>query len=350
MHTDITLSIIVPHYNVEQYIDCLYTSLFPQIGEKTELILLEDCSPDIRTKTKMQAWEKRTENPHIKFVYQEKNLGLSGTRNHGVSIASGEYVWFIDSDDTITDNAVEHILSVIEQKQTDALVFDFFWPHGRLDNCDDHTQDTPLQLNRSRRRSLIPDKVNTEKLLWALFHDTQMYVWCYIIKKDLWQKYPFPTGRNFEDIAVMPKIMHEVETLYYLPEPLLYYRQRENSILSNPTVKSCLQMTQSMGEISNYFSHVTLSDEEETALYTFYLKMLRWSYEDLIKHHLLTKEVLLQYNRQEQYFLDQLPWGKEYFIYNMKMKKVFKLTSLLFFKNKKIYMNTKKMMKFIKSR
>jgi glycosyltransferase involved in cell wall biosynthesis len=345
-HTKLT--IIIPHYNVEKYIDCLYDTLFPQVTKEVEVLLIEDRATD-NTKEKMQQYECKNDNPNIKFVYLEKNLGLSGARNYGVSLASGEYVWFIDSDDTITKDAIDKILSAINIIHADGLVFDFFWPQGKMDHCDDDKQRNVFKLTQSKIRSLKHNTINTRNLLTALFNDAQMYVWCYILKKKFWEQFPFPSGRNFEDVATMPKIMYKIETLYYLPQPLLYYRQRENSILSNPTADSCIQMGQSMHEIGLYLLSQNLSKKEKLALFTFYVKMLRWSYEDLSNHNLLTKNALARYEEQETYFLNILPWNKYKFIRQIEGYTVFKVSSLLFFYNKKLYIFLKNIVGYIRS-
>ncbi len=334
-HEKIILSIVIPHYNVEQYIDCLYGILFPQITEKVEVLLIEDCSTD-DTKIKMREWEEKIENPSISFIYLGGNLGLSGARNKGTSLAQGEYLWFVDSDDSIEADTVQTILNIIQKLRPDGIVFDFYKFDGDHGECN---QDNQLTVKRSKYRSLEPNKVNedNEVLIQALFDDAQMYTWCYVLKKELWERFPFPEGRKFEDVATMPKIMYSIESLYYLSEPLYYYRQRENSILSCPTVASCLNMVEAMRDVSHYFEDRNLPEVSRMSLYTFYLRMLRLFYGDLREYNLLSKETLHQYQEEENYFFNILPWNKYQFIQKMQIYPMFKFTSLLFVSNKKIY-------------
>ena len=347
----ILLSIVIPHYNVSSYIDCLYHILFPQLTKETEVILIDDCSTD-DTREKMQKWEQEQTNPYIRFHYLQTNLGLSEARNRGIQLASGEYVWFIDSDDTITENAVEKLLYTLRKTKADAIVFDFFRFYGDGTICNNEIKDSlkkdstnPLQVTRSKYRSLKHNLLTSDKeiQLSALFDDAQMYVCFYVLKKQYWIQNPFPAGRSYEDIAVMPKIIYTLNTLYYIPEPLYYYRQRNESIVNAPTIESCFDMIKNIQNIHIYFRNFPLTENVQISLYTFYIRMLRLSYEKLYKHRLLSEKTYQQYTIYEQIFLKELPWNKYLFILKMRIYPVFKLTSFLFFVNKHIYVFVKKL-------
>jgi len=347
---EIYLSIVIPHYNVAPYIDCLYHALFPQINHFVEVILIDDASTD-NTKEIMKQWETKKIHPNIHFRYQEKNLGLAGTRNAGVKIASGEYIWFIDSDDTIDEKAVKEIIHHIKQTKSDAVVFDFFRFTGRDDICNKELQTAlhqnhsdKLHIERSKYRSLKQNTLITDATLslTALFNDAQMYVCFYVIKRLFWLENPFPSGKNYEDITVMPKIIYSISTLYYLPQPLYYYRQREGSIVNAPTLQSCFDMIESIQETSRYFLHNTLPENTQVSLYTFYTRMLRLSYEKLYTYHLLTPETIKRYTSYEYDFFNSLPWNRYHFILKMRIYPIFKITTFLFFINKHLYMLIKK--------
>ena len=112
MSTKLKLSIILPVYNVEKYISECLKSIIPQLGEKTELIIVDDRSPDMS----IDICEKITEGvPNIYIKKRSENGGLSAARNTGIEVAKGEYVWFVDSDDYIENNAVSILLKSIEE-------------------------------------------------------------------------------------------------------------------------------------------------------------------------------------------------------------------------------------------
>ena len=95
---DHLVSILVPFYNVEQYIDRCIQSLIDQTYENIEILLIDDCSPD---KSLEIAQNYAHNDPRIKILRYEKNRGLGGARNYGLEIATGKYVLFVDSDDFI---------------------------------------------------------------------------------------------------------------------------------------------------------------------------------------------------------------------------------------------------------
>lgn len=113
----ILLSIIIPVYNVEKYLQKCLESIIFQLTIEEELIILNDGSTD---NSKKICEKYKGEN--IKFIDKE-NEGCSITRNKGVEIAKGKYVWFIDSDDFIEDNSIKEIRKIINKEEVDVILF-----------------------------------------------------------------------------------------------------------------------------------------------------------------------------------------------------------------------------------
>lgn len=116
------LSIIIPIYNVEKYIAKTLESIFLQNIDfnQIEIILVNDGTPD-RSMMIAQQWIYNY--PQIKVINQS-NQGLSCARNSGLKIANGEYIWFVDSDDTLVDNSIEKVISCINNTTADIIGFD----------------------------------------------------------------------------------------------------------------------------------------------------------------------------------------------------------------------------------
>ena len=100
-----TISIIIPIYNVEPYIIRCVDSVLRQTYRQLEIILVDDCSPDHSMEIARKHIEASTSSKGLKFKYikHEKNRGLSAARNSGLDAATGEYIYFLDSDDEITE-------------------------------------------------------------------------------------------------------------------------------------------------------------------------------------------------------------------------------------------------------
>ena len=121
MEKQIQLSIIIPVYNVEKYIEFTLKSISSQKQDllNYEVIVVDDGSPDNSIGI-VESYRK--ELPQIK-IYRQENQGLSGARNSGLKVAKGQYVWFVDSDDTITNNAFQIIYKIISKSSPDIIGF-----------------------------------------------------------------------------------------------------------------------------------------------------------------------------------------------------------------------------------
>ena len=113
------VSVIIPIYNVEQYIEKCLDSVINQTYKDLEIICVNDCSPDNSAQILLEYAQRDT---RIKIVNREKNGGLSAARNTGLDEAKGEYVYFIDSDDWIDLDYIEKMVSAITFSKTDVVV------------------------------------------------------------------------------------------------------------------------------------------------------------------------------------------------------------------------------------
>ena len=110
------ISVIMPMYNVEKYVGCAIQSLLDQTFADFELILIDDGSTD---KTLDEA--KKFTDPRIKIFKNKRNLGVGLTRNYGISLTQGEYIYFCDSDDAVFPNALQSLLEAAEKNKSDLV-------------------------------------------------------------------------------------------------------------------------------------------------------------------------------------------------------------------------------------
>lgn len=122
--SNLRLSIIVPFYNVESYIsqclDSIYHQDIPE--EDYEVICVDDCSPDNSREIVERYAEKHS---NLKLVINKENRKLGGARNAGMEVASGDYIWFIDSDDFIEENVLGTLLQIAEKESLEVLHFNY---------------------------------------------------------------------------------------------------------------------------------------------------------------------------------------------------------------------------------
>ena len=124
-----TVSIIIPIYNVEQYIERCINSVINQTYRQLEVILVDDCSPDCSLRIAKQVVEKSEKSRDLNFIYlkHEKNRGLSAARNTGIKAASGDYIYLLDSDDEITPICIESLVSLAQKYKGVNIVHGNTW-------------------------------------------------------------------------------------------------------------------------------------------------------------------------------------------------------------------------------
>lgn len=114
------VSVVVPVYMVEKYLETCLESIICQKEIEIEVICIEDCSCD-RSKTILQKYAEK--DRRIQVIYNDKNVGLSAARNKGIDAAKGKYIWFVDSDDSIIKGSLEQLYYFAENDNVDMLSF-----------------------------------------------------------------------------------------------------------------------------------------------------------------------------------------------------------------------------------
>ena len=210
-----TISIIVPVYRVEEWLDRCVTSILRQTVTDWELILVDDGSPD-RCGEMCEAFAAK--DGRIRVIHQE-NGGLSAARNTGIAQAAGEWLAFLDSDDWWAETFLEELLTAARRDKADLAVcgWAFEYEDGRPSrDC------LPVRGVVSSREALTrlsgPDGV--------LF----VTAWNRLIRRSLWGDLRFPPGKLHEDEYTAHLLLDRAETITVLDRPLVRYWQRGGSI------------------------------------------------------------------------------------------------------------------------
>lgn len=225
---EILITIIVPVYNVIDYLPQCLDSLLCQTHSNIEIIIIDDGSSDgcgemVDEYAKL---DQRIKSFHT------KNSGLSAARNRGLDASSGDYLMFVDSDDYVERDFCKEALSLVVGNQVEVAAFGYngFWADDNNYVC--HSTKQPRLLNKEDAiRELIERK--------DVFYNM---VWNKIFSHHLFNGIRFPEGRTFEDVAVMHLVFDRISTGVYVSEKILYnYRQaRKDSIMARAITPAML--------------------------------------------------------------------------------------------------------------
>ena len=224
----IKLSIIIPIYKVEEYIIECIESVCCQLVESVEVILVNDGTPD-RSMVIAKEYINEKYSQYLKqFIFiDQKNQGLSGARNTGLSVSTGKYITFLDSDDKLQENYFNKILNIILINDVDVIQFSAL----RFDNDGNYSSF----LKKSVAAGFC--EMNEENLV-LIFEDSSWFIWLRVYKKELFHNNLFPIGRNYEDAFLVPMLILESCSIYYLDEVLIFYRLNMKGITFSKNQKN----------------------------------------------------------------------------------------------------------------
>lgn len=233
------VSIIIPIYNVEEYIEECLESVYQQTYPHIEVILVNDCTPDNSMKIANTIINKYKDKYLTTTVNHEQNKGISEARNSGMKIAKGEYIYFIDSDDAIMSNAIESLARVALSHNSLELVQGSFIQGGG--NFILHSSLPTIE------KLFKGDRAKREIL-------TMPYIWNILFKRSFLITYniTFDAKTTFaEDQFFGYSIAKQLSFMAKVPSVTYFYRQRENSLCRNITPKHFENLLELLSLISN---------------------------------------------------------------------------------------------------
>jgi len=246
------VSIIVPIYNVEMYIEKCLETLVNQTLRDIEIILVNDGSKDGSAEIAKKYLEKYPE----KIVYLEKeNGGLSDSRNYGLPHAKGEYIAFLDSDDYVEENMYEEMYELAKKEDSDMVQCNFYWEYP--------------DKNKKKIGELKQYSNKKEMLV-----KTRVEAWNKLIKREILVKNPeikFPKGLRYEDVEFTYKLIPYVEKVSILNKPFIHYIQRGNSI-SNTQNERTKEIFNVLDNVIKYYKEKNLYEEYKEQLEYVYVK------------------------------------------------------------------------------
>ena len=246
-------SIIIPVYNVEEYLDRCLKSILNQTYFNYEVIIVNDGSPD-NSDNIIKSYEK--EDKRFKG-YKKVNGGLSDARNYGLKYATGDYLIFIDADDYIENNYLEKVNDVLEKnKDIDVLKFKI-----KLVDEGENLIRMENGLNKEGVTSF-------EELVKLEFLEP---AWSYVYKLSFWKEnnFTYLKGMIHEDFGLTPEILMKANKIYYLNSYLYNYVQRNGSIMSSNNKEKLHKKAYDM--LYQYDRLIKINYNKDTKVYKSFL-------------------------------------------------------------------------------
>lgn len=215
------ISIIIPVYNVEKYIDECLSSVLNQNYNNIEIILVNDGSTD----RSREICERYLDIDDRVILINKNNGGLSDARNIGINASHGNWVTFVDSDDTIAQNYCDVLLSIALGNKSDVVIGECMkTPEEQKFECL-----TAIDVDFRK----IKKYDSYESLVKYYYRSLPGYACGMLINQRMIDDLRFPVGHCFEDAYFVPRLLQRANNVSYCQMPLYFYRQRRGSIVNS---------------------------------------------------------------------------------------------------------------------
>ncbi len=247
------ISVVIPVYNVEKYLRGCVESAIDKDFDDYEIILVDDGSTD--GKSPELCDKLAAEHPELIRVIHQDNMGLGGARNTGIKHSQGDYLLFIDSDDSVAEGTVGFLADKIKSTGADIIAFNFCneFPDGSRVNVNANyiNRDTPFTLKEHPEFLLsLPTACGR--------------VW----KRSLFTAngIEYPCKVWYEDIRTTTKIFALAESIVTIPDTLYIYYQREGSIMRSSNLERNREIIEAFEDILSWYKSEGLYDEYKDIL------------------------------------------------------------------------------------
>lgn len=251
---EVVVSVVVPVYNVQDYLKECVDSLLQQTYDKYEILLIDDGSTD-ESGTICDAYQAK--NAEIIKVFHRSNSGLAATRNFGASQASGRFIAFIDSDDYVSPELLSLCVNSLMKSNSDMVMFNFK-PFGELSHAARGLN------NFFPSGQCVSGEVALELLLRGRIRP---YACMSIYKIELVRANRFPSGRNYEDVSTTYKLLDQSRSVSFVDEKLYFYRQRGKSISHRFRSKDATDILKFDDEMEKYMEEKNISIREYSYIF-----------------------------------------------------------------------------------
>lgn len=208
---DPLVSVIIPVYRAERFLQRCIDSILLSSYKDLEVILIDDGSPDQCGKI----CDQYTQKDNRCIVVHQKNQGVSAARNHGLKISKGEYISFVDADDYISPELFQKGIHYIQQQKADLLIFNAqFHPERGASNYVGW--------------QILNFDYTTMQIKTKMMLGDDAYLWRKLYRRCLWETLSFPKGQTYEDEYVNIDLIERAQKIVAIPDVLYFYEKQNN--------------------------------------------------------------------------------------------------------------------------
>ncbi len=306
------ISVIVPVYKVEKYLYQCVESIICQTYKNLEIILVDDGSPD-NCPEMCDEWASK--DSRIKVIHKQ-NGGLSDARNAGIDVATGRYLFFIDSDDIIEKNCIKDLYDLLVRYDVDiSIITKFVFEDGKPIDIDGITAEEPIY-------------GTSYEMLKLMFKRFYCEAWGKLYKAELFDTLRYPKGMIYEDYYLTPRLISKAKNAVFCNSKQYYYRLRENSIMAANTKSDIVKI---VDDNYKYFMSCGYNKKQLKCLF----KCMKIHLNCRVKNTKTTEEFKIEFKGfEKKYKRECLNTFTLYSVYDIR-KLLGKIKRLFFKKNKK---------------
>lgn len=228
MNMEPKVSVIVPVYKVEKYIERCAVSLFEQTLDDIEYLFIDDCTPDKSIEILKQVLEEYPQRKNQVVIHRmEHNSGQAKVREWGMRNATGEYVLHCDSDDWVDVHMYEEMYKKAKEKNADVVLCDYYESDG---------------VSKKLMNDFLPNKVE-DTMSSTLLKKTRSVLWNKLVRRSIYKNnIMYPVANNAEDYTLLVQIVYYSKSFVYLNKPLYFYYYNTNSLTRLKTKENIINI------------------------------------------------------------------------------------------------------------
>lgn len=255
------ISILIPIYNSEKYIEQCVNSIISQTYKNIEIICINDGSTD-NTKEILENLQKK--DKRIKII-NKKNTGYGNSLNIAIQSAKGEYIAIIESDDHIKNTMLETLLKYTKEDETDIVKANFYKENNSIKK-----NSSKYFINKTTNINLFPNMLLIQPSIWSALYKKE-----FLIKNKI--KFNETKGASYQDLSFHFKTMFLAKKIFLLNEHLYYYRTNNSDSSINSKDKAFLVFDE-IETINNFLKDKKINENTLTIKNIFEYKVITWNF------------------------------------------------------------------------